>query len=215
MAQDAPAGVVGEFGLGHAPPLHPWLTGPAVDLAPAGLRRRVFGRVDQPWGSVRSWALVAAGALVGSATHVGWDAFTHPGAWGPEHLPVLRLQLGPLSMTKWLQYASGVLGLVGLLVWWWAELRSRPSVRREPQVRAWRSSPRATPAVGLAVGVVASWRRWVPARGRTASWFERSPRVGSAARWVRSRTVSGGTLLRRQQRPLPDTVEAARTFEEH
>jgi hypothetical protein len=87
---------------------------------------------------------------------VGWDAFTHPGAWGPDHLSVLRAQVGPLTVTKWLQYASGVLGLGGLLAWFTWGLRRRPAMPREDRLQTGRSVLRALPRAGLVLGVAAA-----------------------------------------------------------
>ncbi|GAB3876296.1 DUF4184 family protein [Terrabacter terrigena] len=183
-----------------------WLRGPVVDVAPAALRHRVDVRGQQPRGSLRWWALVVAGALLGAATHVGWDAFTHPGAWGPEHLPVLRTQVGPLSLTKWLQYASGVLGLAGLLAWSWRQLRSRPAVPGEPQVLAGRSALRALPVVGAGLGVAVSIATAGSADGlhRALVRAVTSGGVGGALGVLT--LAAGWTVMRRLERSRPGTV---------
>lgn len=71
-------------------------------------------------------ALVALSLVVGVLSHIGWDAFTHEGRWGVELVPALGQQWGPLLGYKWLQYGSGVLGVVVLAVCAAVWLRRRP-----------------------------------------------------------------------------------------
>jgi len=107
---------------------------PLVDLAPGWLRERV----PPPRRTTGAYVLGAVVSIVlGATTHVVWDTFTHRGRWGTTHVGVLTDALGPLPVYKWFQFASGLLGLLGLLVW----------------AALWlhRTSPRPTPAqVGLA-----------------------------------------------------------------
>jgi hypothetical protein len=49
-----------------------------VDLAPRAVRMRLPARRRL---SLRQWLLAPAAAVLGSATHVVWDSFTHPGRW--------------------------------------------------------------------------------------------------------------------------------------
>jgi hypothetical protein len=58
------------------------------------------------------WIVVAC--LLGVATHVLWDLFTHPGRLG---LAALDAERGPFSAATWLQHLSSALGLIGLAVW--------------------------------------------------------------------------------------------------
>lgn len=80
-----------------------------VDTAPTQVRdrlpaRRRIGR--------RAWLLAPLAAVVGSITHVVWDAFTHEGRWGTRLIPWLTEQQGPLRGGQWAQYGSGVVGLL-------------------------------------------------------------------------------------------------------
>lgn len=54
-----------------------------VDLAPSAVRDRLPASARP---SRRDWLLAAPAAVVGAATHVGWDALTHAGRWGPTHV---------------------------------------------------------------------------------------------------------------------------------
>ena len=56
--------------------------------------------------------------VLGSLTHVGLDEFTHPGRWGARNIPWLDQVHAGLAGTSWLQYGAGVIGLVGIVLWW-------------------------------------------------------------------------------------------------
>lgn len=132
------------------------------DLAPWIVRVRLR-RPAAPPRTARAWVravlLAAAGIVIGSATHVLWDAFTHDGGPFVAALPFLREEVGPFPGYKWAQYASGVLGLLGLgigaLVWYVAR-RPRPVAadRRDPaRLAAWTA---VLAAAVLPAGVVLS-----------------------------------------------------------
>ncbi|MDP4331760.1 DUF4184 family protein [Curtobacterium sp. A7_M15] len=96
---------------------------------------------------VRRAVAVVVACLVGSATHVLWDAFSHEAGWAVQAIPFLRE--GPSAYPVWagVQDGSSVLGLLGLVVaaavWW---RRSTP--RRVPPTARWDQ------AVVAAAGVV-------------------------------------------------------------
>ena len=100
---------------------------PLADLAPERLRSRLPQRT--PFDGRR--ALAAAGSVVlGAATHVLWDTFTHHDRWGTSHLAPLTAELGPLPVFTWFQFASGGLGLAGLGLWlllWARRTAPRPA----------------------------------------------------------------------------------------
>lgn len=96
---------------------------PAVrSLSPRWLAARVPSAWDRPgvpqwWSQRPAWrsALLAAlSLLLGVATHIAWDAFTHEGRWGTRLFPALDEQWGPLLGLKWLQYGSTAFGLIVL-----------------------------------------------------------------------------------------------------
>ena len=116
--------------------------GPAVVvLAPPVISRRLTvawssGAVVGVRATVRHpgrFVAVVAALLLGSLTHVVWDAFTHIDGWAVEQLPFLRADLGPLPLYRWAQYLSGIVG--GLIVVAWT-------------VRWWRTSPVTAGAPG-------------------------------------------------------------------
>ncbi len=116
---------------------HGILAAPLVAVAPRWLR----SRLPEDWtpglrAAVPTWGagvLVVVGLVVGSASHVVWDAFTHLDSWGPQRIAVLREEwIGHHRGARIAQYASGVIGLAvvaGAVGAW---------VRRTP--------PRAVPA---------------------------------------------------------------------
>lgn len=114
------------------------LAAPLADAAPAALRRRLPRPADGGW-------LVLPAALVGAATHVVWDEFTHVDRWGMRHIPWLAAQHGPWLGAQWLQYLSGVLGVLLLVI-----VAGVLLARRHPAAPAPRLRPRLAPWVLLA-----------------------------------------------------------------
>jgi len=137
------------------------LRAPIVDLLPRSIGMRIPAVGLLAWKPAnRGWPLTLAvllrSVLVGAATHLVWDSFTHPG-WVVDHLALLRIQLGPLLVEKWLQHASTVAGLVILAVWAVVRLRAtKPDpdrwcrLRTPPRIVAWA----AIVAAGLAGGLI-------------------------------------------------------------
>ena len=115
---------------------HGVLAAPARWAGPAALR----GRLDDVRPGLRrrlrtpgQAALVVAALVVGAATHVLWDEFTHPGRWGVEAVPWLRDSWAGLPGHRWAQEGSGVLGLLVLLAWlvtWWRRTAVVPAPPR-------------------------------------------------------------------------------------
>ena len=102
-----------------------------VDMAPGGVRTRLAPRARY---SARQWALVPVAAVLGSASHVVWDAFTHRGRWGVREIAWLHEVHGGLVGFKWAQYASGVLGLLLVAAWAVVALRGLAPTPRAIQV---------------------------------------------------------------------------------
>jgi Domain of unknown function (DUF4184) len=84
------------------------------------------------------WLIVVASILLGAATHLAWDSFTHKDSWPYEHIAFLQTHIPVfhwrVDMSTFLQVASSVAGMVVLLVLWarWAGSERRPGV---PTVR--------------------------------------------------------------------------------
>ena len=103
---------------------HALIAAPAIAYAPRGLRARLAGRVEpglrQRAASVRQIGVVAVALILGAASHVLWDEFTHPHRWGMNHIPALAEQWGPLPGYRWSQYGSGLVGAGVEALWLWA-----------------------------------------------------------------------------------------------
>lgn len=146
---------------------HLVLRRPLVDLAPRWLASRL-----PPARALTGvgWLWAVLSVVLGALTHVVWDTFTHRHRWGTDHVAVLNVLLGPLPAYKWLQFASGAIGLVVLVAWTLAWLRAR-SV--QPVVRVV-TAPQRTGAWCLVaaafVGAVAVL--WLPALVRGSAFDE-------------------------------------------
>ncbi|MFW6868768.1 DUF4184 family protein [Nocardioides sp. CPCC 206347] len=86
-----------------------WGRDALVDTAPSWVRNRMPGRVRI---GRTAWLLAPLGAVLGSATHVLWDAFTHAGRWGVQAIPWLHETHAGMHGSQWAQFASGILGLL-------------------------------------------------------------------------------------------------------
>ncbi|MFF3715987.1 DUF4184 family protein [Streptomyces prasinus] len=105
------------------------LHAPITALLPSGLRLPEPERaVDVPARArYTMWLLISA--LIGIASHVAWDSFTHFDGFLVTHIEILRASaLGGLSVARLLQYTSTVLGLAAI-GWhlWRRRARLRPT----------------------------------------------------------------------------------------
>lgn len=63
-------------------------------------------------GSLKiSFGHFSLSALIGMATHLFLDAFTHQTGYFVVQFPILRTHIGGLAWFKWFQYSGGILGL--------------------------------------------------------------------------------------------------------
>ena len=97
---------------------------PLCALLPSAMSCRVMPSRELPRGALVTLLLVPTAILLGALTHLLWDSFTHPGAWGVTRLPLLEERLGPLPLYKWNQYLGGALGALGLMLWGGWRLRA-------------------------------------------------------------------------------------------
>lgn len=156
------------------------LTSPVADLAPIAVQTRL----EPPRRFTgRRWLWAAVSVVIGATTHVVWDTFTHPDRWGTRHIGWLTDQHGPLLGYKWMQYGSGVVGLVvvaGWVVRWFVATPARTDVRTVagPRTRcaAW--------LVVLAVGVATVLATWVPGALRARRLVDERVAVTIATRTI-------------------------------
>jgi Domain of unknown function (DUF4184) len=118
-----------------------------VAIAPRALRGRLPDGVPAglPFHFAR-WdriARILAAVLLGAATHLLWDSFTHEWMWGPQHIPWLASRHGSLMGWEWVQRVSDIAGLAIVITWiaiWWraAPKRADTNVLALPtRVLAW------------------------------------------------------------------------------
>jgi hypothetical protein len=103
---------------------------PFTMLLPKGFRARLNTKENgfTFWPPARL-ALIVVSILVGTATHILWDSFTHPFYWPYRHLSFLRLRVhfpveGNVQMFKVLQDGSTLFGLAVVAVWIWMWYRA-------------------------------------------------------------------------------------------
>ncbi|RXS87881.1 DUF4184 family protein [Streptomyces sp. TM32] len=89
---------------------------PMVALLPRAWQGRVYtlargrswrGRAVVP---LVFWFWVSA--VLGAATHIAWDTFTHHGRWGVRHLPLLNEVVAGFPLYSYVQYGSSALALL-------------------------------------------------------------------------------------------------------
>jgi hypothetical protein len=100
---------------------------PLVACLPAPFDRGLGYAAAKPWmiGSLRDGLVFSYSAVIGSLTHIVWDAFTHQGAFMVSRLPLLQQRV-PLPLAgldipvyKLLQHGSTLIGLslIALALW--------------------------------------------------------------------------------------------------
>lgn len=112
-----------------------WFREPTLDLLPETLRERVPVRSGFAPSAPSFWGRVVGSVLLGAATHVLWDSFTHDGPETTQWLPALADDWGPWPGYQWLQVFSGAIGIVLVVGWWRLSWRRADRVvRRRPLV---------------------------------------------------------------------------------
>lgn len=103
-----------------------------IELAPLPIQARLSRyKPAQYVYSLRHSLLAALAVLIGAASHLLWDAFTHEGRWGVELVPLLDhvfFRVGNSEVTgyKLFQHGSSVIGLPLLAVMAFKWLSTQP-----------------------------------------------------------------------------------------
>jgi len=96
---------------------------PAVSLLPDSMQRRLAPHIgDFKFFPRARFVLILVSLLLGIATHLIWDSFTHSHTWLFHHWPFLGQPMnipvvGPLAHYKVFQYISTVFGSLIVLAW--------------------------------------------------------------------------------------------------
>jgi hypothetical protein len=102
---------------------HRFVKLPVVRLLPDGLQGRLSKDLEEfRFLGVSRFLHIVASILIGIATHILWDLFTHRGTWLYARWPLLRQSFhlpfeGTIPLYKALQHGSSVLGVAVLLIW--------------------------------------------------------------------------------------------------
>ena len=110
-------------------PLYTWL--------PASVRRRIrLGPAALPIRNFLQFALVMLSILIGVATHILWDSFTHDNFWPYQHWQFLHRTVllpvyGPMEYVRVIQHGSTVVGAAVLLLWFWSWFRRTAPMQPE------------------------------------------------------------------------------------
>jgi hypothetical protein len=141
---------------------HSFMKQPALIFVPDGIRRRLKAGAYSFLPAAR-FALIAISILIGSATHILWDAFTHGFYWPARHWRFLRTNVelpivGHLVMFKVLQYASSVAGLLLVAIWVWYWYRTTDAAQH-PIARPYSAAQRSAlivilPLVAIGAGIL-------------------------------------------------------------
>jgi hypothetical protein len=102
---------------------HRFAREPLAACLPEGARERLDQTRATPIHSFSRFAMTVFSILVGIATHIFWDAFTHRDSWIFDHWHLLNTTdsiplFGPRHWYEILQYFSSAFGIVVILLWY-------------------------------------------------------------------------------------------------
>jgi len=104
---------------------HNLIKRPVIGLLPTGMQARLRGHVGEfKFGGRSRFFAILAAVLLGIATHVIWDSFTHAFTWPWQHFRWLHQRVriplvGAIPGYSALQYVSTIGGILALAVWIW------------------------------------------------------------------------------------------------
>lgn len=90
---------------------------PLVHQLPGFLQFRLATSFEHSPRTFSAWAAFLATSLIGSATHIGWDSFTHAHGYAVTEIPVLAQPLwAGIPLYKYLQHGSTLIGFVVIVL---------------------------------------------------------------------------------------------------
>jgi hypothetical protein len=129
---------------------------PVIQLLPAGMQQRLRDQTGHfSFLPARRFLAILGSMVLGIATHIIWDSFTHSYSWPWRHFAFLRSWVRVpivnhrMPMFGALQYGSTIVGMLALAIWVWLWYRRSPL----PAAPAPRSQPKSY--FGLAVAMLA------------------------------------------------------------
>ncbi|WP_348261455.1 DUF4184 family protein [Telmatobacter sp. DSM 110680] len=120
---------------------HGFAKEPLAACLPVGARERLERNLHAvPKHSIARFAITVFSILVGIATHILWDSFTHSGYWISDHLHFLHTIVsmplfGPRPIFEILQYFSSAFGIGAILLWYIHWYRNTAPVHSNPDRR--------------------------------------------------------------------------------
>ena len=131
---------------------------PVGVLLPAVVRPGAGG--SGAWLARAGWVLVSL--VLGIATHLVWDSFTHGDGYVVTHVPPLSTTVvGDLTWARLLQHVSTVAGLAIIGIYLWRRRDRLPGRVGSPGTRrTTRQGLRAVGGVAVAAAVVGTLRWW-------------------------------------------------------
>jgi len=145
---------------------HHFAKEPLAACLPDGARERILlGPRALSINSFSRFALIVISILVGIATHMLWDSFTHPGYWPYYHWHFLRetVLLPLFGSRRWcdiLQYISSAGGLLIILLWFVHWYRNTAPIHSQPDRRFF-AHDRVALGCAFAIAVIAALVRAV------------------------------------------------------
>lgn len=141
---------------------HRYAKDPLVACLPEGTRERLErGPGSLSIDSVSRLAMIVVSILVGIATHILWDSFTHPRYWFYAHWQFLSetVRIPLFGYRAWFavfQYVSSVLGLLVILLWWVQWHRNTPPHPSRSEEQELLTHDRVAVACAFAIALVAA-----------------------------------------------------------
>jgi hypothetical protein len=150
---------------------HAFVKLPLVGLLPDAIQRRLTNHLDEfRFRGAARLALIVGSILLGIATHLAWDSFTHPNTWLYHQWPILSQMLqvpivGRIPFYKLFQHGSTIIGVGALSVWLAVWYRTSEPSGRVPRNAASPTRKIATGAVLTTVAFVGALIRAVAGSG--------------------------------------------------
>lgn len=139
---------------------------PIAGLLPIGIQQRLSDQLGEfSLGGDRRMLAITFSIVLGIATHLLWDSFTHAHTWPWLHFPWLRYAInvpivGWMSTFMFLQYASTFVGFFALGVWivmWYRETAPVPISASLSPLKSRVSLAVSMFAIAIAAGLLRAW----------------------------------------------------------
>lgn len=94
-----------------------------MKLLPDAIQRRLTNHLGEfGFRGAARFALIVGSILLGIATHLAWDSFTHPNTWPYRHWSILSQPFhvpiaGAIQLYKVFQHGSTIIGIGVLSIW--------------------------------------------------------------------------------------------------